>query len=225
MEQNTTQQPQSGQRDYDKDPIVIEDYNPVFKVLMVLVASLWFIDFFIHPLKLASHSHSFWASHFFGFVFIPTISFYFYLRRVKRKIVIENNVITYREGVEVLETISLNEISDIRRTFNDYYRIGQNVNPDYTIRILLGRLISPIEYFILLINKILFHLVKNGLSAYKLFDAILVIADDGRVINILPTNNREYETVQSYFLEKKSIDIKNVNTLIKFDYIEEEKAK
>jgi len=212
-------------RDYDKESIVIEDYNPLFKILMILVASIWFIDIFIDPLKHMSHSQVFWSSHFFGFVFIPAIGFYFYFRKAKRKIILENNLLVYRENTEDLEVIALEEINDIRRTFNDYYRKEQNMDQDHTIRIFLGRLVSPIEYLILLFNKVLFHLIKNRLSAYKVFDAILISTLDGRVINILPTTKVEYETVRTYFLEKKSVDIMKVNTLIKFDYIEEEKMK
>lgn len=225
MEHVTQSITPSTPRDYDKDPIVIEDYNPLFKVLMILVASIWFVDIFIEPLKHMSHSQVFWSSHFFGFVFIPAIGFYFYFRKAKRKVILENNVLIYRENNEDLEMITLDDINDIRRTFNDYYRKEQNMNQDHTIRIFLGRLISPIEYLILLFNKVLFHLIKNGLSAYKVFDAVLISTLDGRVVNILPTTKDEYESIRSYFLEKKSVDITNAKTLIKFDYIEEEKMK
>lgn len=225
MEKTAQNTHSSIQRDYDKDPIVIEDYNPLFSVLIVLVVSIWFFGtYFLTSTKHSSHS-MYWLAHFAGYSFIPVVAFYFYFRKSKRKVVMENNVITYRENTKILESIFLNEISDIRRTFNDYYRKEQNRNPDYTIRIFLGRLLAPIEYVILLINKMLFHLVKNGLSTYRVFDAILVMTADGRVINILPTNNKEYEMVCNYFLEQMTTDVKAVGTLIKFDYRQEENVK
>lgn len=212
-------------RDYDKDPIVIEDYNPLFKILMVLDVSIWFFGTYFSSSTEHSTHAMYWLAHFAGYSFIPAVVFYFYFRKSRRKVLLKNNVLMYQEDTKVLEMITFDEIHDIRRTFNDYYRKEQNINPDYTIRIFLGRLISPIEYLILLVNKVLFHMVKNGLSAYKLFDAILIMTADGRVINILPTNNDEYKSVRNYFLEKKSVDVVNVNTVIKFNYKEEEKAK
>lgn len=227
MEQVTQNTNPSTPRDYDKDPIVIEDYNPLFFVLFIVFVGIYLTYLFVvNPNE--SHnsgSRSFWFAYFIGFLLLPTITFYRYIHKNNRKVILENNAITYREDKVVLEKIDINEIVDIRRTFNDYYRKEQNIHPDHSIRKLIDRILSPMEYIVLIVNKILFHVIKNHLRAYKLFDAILIFTANGRVINILPTTKDEYESVRSYFLEKKVIDIINANVLIKFDYRQEEKTK
>lgn len=213
-------------RDYDKEPIIIEDYNPLFKIILIFEVTIWF--FFIAFTTITdswSHSKSFWFAHFIGYSLVPTIAFYFYLKKAKRKVILKNTYISYLENEKVLESIAVDNIVSIKRTFNDFYLKEQERNPSHTIRIFLGRLMAPLEYFILIINKFLFHLAKNGLKNYKLFDAILLISLDNRVINILTTNQVEYKMVEEYIFEKKAIEVINTDVFIKFDYIEEEKSK
>jgi hypothetical protein len=40
-------EPNAQTRDYDKDPIVIEDYNPMFNILFIIYISIYFIYLFI----------------------------------------------------------------------------------------------------------------------------------------------------------------------------------
>lgn len=224
--ENSKKENLSTKRDYDKSPVIIEDFNPLFKILMVFVAAIWFFGTYV--LSYGEHHSSssmYWFAHFWGYTFIPMVGFYFYFKKSNRKVILTNNTLTYTEDNGILEIIHLNEITDMKQTFNDYYLKEQNVNPEHTIRIFLGRLISPIEYLILILNKFFFHLVKNRLSSYKLFDAILVMTQDGRIINILPTNTEDYESIKEYFLNKIDIDISNIPKLIKFDYKEETKRR
>lgn len=219
MEKTTQGINPSTPRDYDKDPIVIEDYNPIFHLALIFVAGAVFLYIELVIGKQNS-TMGFWAITFF-----PALFFYFYLRKVKRKVVIKTDTIIYHDNKQSLECIQINEIKEIERVFNDFYLKKQKMNPNWTIRIWLTRILSPIEYVILLMNKFIFHLVKNRLTAYKLFDAILIITEDKRVINILPTNKGEYAMVREYFFKKFGLDITTVKRSIIFDYTEEEKAK
>lgn len=213
MESNT--QP----RDYDKDPIVIDDYNPMLHMPVIFIAGAIFLYFEI-TLHKSSNPMGFWALTFF-----PALFFYFYLRKAKRVIVIKANELLYHENKQSLESIRIDEIKNIERTFNDFYLKQQQMNPEWTFRIWLSKIISPLEYLFLLVSKFVFHLVKNRLTAYKLFDAVLVTTEDKRIINILPTNNSEYEIVRRFFLEKCAIDIAIAPIVIKYDYMDEEIAK
>lgn len=206
-------------RDYDKDPILIEDYNPIFHLPVIFIAGAIFLYFEISFQK-SGNPMGFWALTFF-----PALFFYFSLRKAKRVIVMKNDSILYQENEQILELIQVNENKDIERTFNDFYLKKQEMNPDWTIRIWLSKIISPIEYLFLLVSKFIFHLVKNRLAAYRVFDAILVTTEDKRIINILPTNNSEYEMVRRYFLEKCTVDIAIALIVIKYDYVDEEIAK
>ncbi|MDD4950738.1 hypothetical protein [Sulfuricurvum sp.] len=204
-------------RDYDKDPIVIEDYNPKIHMPFIFIvgAVFLYLELFFHK----KDSFAFWA-----LIFFPAVTFYFVLRKAKRVVELKTDTFVYRDDTEVLESIHINEISSIERTFNDFYRKKQKMDPDWTIRIWLSKLLSPL-LIVLIIEKFIFHLFKNRLSAYKLFDAILISTQDGRVINILPNDNDEYEMVKEYFLEKCSVDITTVETTIITDYINEEFIK
>lgn len=206
-------------KDYDKDPIVIEDYNPLLHLPVIFIAGVIFLYFEITFHK-NSNLMGFWALTFF-----PALFFYFYLRKAKRVIVIKEDLLLYRENEQVLESIRTEEIKKIERTFNDFYLKKQQMNADWIIRRWLSKITSPVEYLFLVIIKMFFHLVQNKFTAYRLFDAILVTTEDERIINILPTNNSEYEMVRKYFLEQFTVDITIAPIVIKYDYMDEEIAK
>lgn len=107
-------EPNAQPRDYDKDPIVIEDYNPMLHMPVIFLAGAisLYLELFYHK----KDSFAFWALTFF-----PALSFYFYLRKAKRMIVIKEDTLLYHENEQILESIRIDKIKNIERTFNDYY--------------------------------------------------------------------------------------------------------
>lgn len=219
MEQVTQNTNPSTPRDYDKDPIVIEDYNYIFYPLFIVWAALLVLYWFISDMSIINETtQRYRFFHFIGVIFIPIIFLVIQMKKQKRIIKCNNIEIAYFENEKVIERISLNNIETIQRTFNDYYiKNQQSKGLFYVIVILL----SPIYLIILMINKFLFHAITDFFRSYKLFDAIIIFDKNGNFINILPTKYHEYKELETYFTEKKISDINNAMTFIKFDYNEE----
>jgi hypothetical protein len=197
-------------RDYDKEPIVIEDYNPLFLALWTLTGiPLVILIYIFNPGGTSSQSLSFNV-----FIILPMLMFpyiYGYIKtKKKRKIKLLNNEIILFHNDVILETINLNDITELRKTFSDLYHKSQHPND-------FGRLMSyilfPIAIYMniaLLVNRLLFHIYKDGFKSYRLYDAIIVFADK-KFINILPITQNEYNEVKKYFYTKKKVNIDRTN--------------
>jgi len=197
---------QTKPRDYDKSPIVIEDYNPLFLALWTVTAiPLVILIYIFNPGGTSSQSLSFNV-----FVIIPILMFpyiYGYIKtKKKRKVkLIHNEIILLHDDI-TLEKIKLNDITEIRKTFTDLYHKSQYPNE---FGKLMSYILFPIAIYMnisLLINKLLFHIYKDGYKSYHFYDAIIIFADN-RFINILPTTQDEYNEVKKYFYTKKQINI------------------
>jgi len=204
-------------RDYDKEPIIIEDYNYIFEILCLTFGFILVLyAYFINPLDNTNEiSRNYFFMNSIGAVLIPTVIFYFQMRKSKRKIILKNNEILFMEGNELLESININNIRLIQRTFNDYYLKSQDVEGFGAI---FTFLIVPIYFPLLIINKFLFHIFKNGLNNYRLFDAIIIFDNDDKFINILPTTKNERTKIINYFSEKNNINIEQSKLFYKLDY-------
>lgn len=205
---------------YDKNPIVIKDYNSLF--IFLLNISLIPIIIYIHiynPGELDESSlfrNIIIVSFFIGFFIRP------YLKsKGKRKIVLTNNDIKFMHENKILEEIKLSEITDIKKTYIDLYHKSQVPNKlllIFAYIIIIFIIISEKAYYILLlilflhiflvIAKYILHKMKDKNYKYRLFDAILVYSGD-KFINILPITSKQYEEVRKYFLDKSLADIEN----------------
>ncbi len=200
-------------RDYDKNPIIIKDYNPLF----LAAYNLYFIPLIIYiyifnPGGTSSSSLSFGLLVVVPAIMMPYIRPYFNAKD-KRKIVLSNDSITFYHEDIVLEKIAIEDITDIKKTYSDYYHKSQDVNKVIKV---ITYILFPLAISIhlaLLISKVIFHTYHDGYKSYRFFDAIIIFSDT-RVINILPSKLSQYEELNSYF--KKQIDqsmgIENLDT-------------
>lgn len=211
-------------RDYDKEPIIIEDYNSLF--LFLLMASLILISiltYFYNPFDVEKTS-SFGRN---ALVIIPLMSFPYiraYIRaRGKRKIVLENSSIKFLHEKIVIEEIEISKISEIKRTYSDIYHKSQKINKILSVPfifILMPLIAYLLNIFVLMISliiisytlwiilKYLFHKIKDKKYKFRLFDAVIVF-DGKNFINILPITNEDYREVRNYFLVQGLGDIQN----------------
>ncbi|MDN5097303.1 hypothetical protein O8C85_01980 [Aliarcobacter butzleri] len=206
--------------DYDKEPIIIEDYNSLFIFLLNISLIPIIVYIYIYNpggLDEGSLSRNIVIRSFFMSFFIRP-----YLKsKGKRKIVLTNNNIKFMHENKILEEIRLSEITDIKKTYIDLYHNSQVPNKlilifGYIIIILF--VISQKAYYLLflilflhiflVITKYILHKMKDKNYKYRLFDAIIVYNND-KFINILPTTNKDYQKVRNYFLDKSLGDIKN----------------
>lgn len=208
-------------RDYDKNPIVIEDYNSLFMFLIQCILICIIILVYMYNPGNTSESSLFRNL----FIIIPIAMYPYvsaYLKsKGKRKIIFENNNIKFLHENIIIEEILISEITDVRKTYSDIYHKSQCPSEWILLAmyiLILFIVISQKAYFLLLIIpcfhifliciKFVFHRKKDKNYKHKFYDAVIVYANE-RFINILPSTNEEYAMVREYFLTKKFADIQN----------------
>jgi len=204
-------------RDYDKEPIVIEDYNYVFGGMYLIVGALVVLYFyFINPFGAHNEvSRDYFFTHAIFVVVIPGVVYYFQIKKAKRKIILTNENIIFKEGDAIITNIKVNHIESVKRTFNDYYMKNQKAG-DLESLFIFAFLVFNVP--ILLMNKFLFHLFKGGIKSYKFFDSIIIFDDKENFINILPTTKQEWDEIEIYFNNRLKVDLKNTKLFFKFNY-------
>ncbi len=199
-------------RDYDKEPIIIKDYNPLFLAAynLYLVPFMVFVYIF-NPGGTSSSSLGFGLLIVVPAMMTPYIKPYFYAKD-KRKIVLSNDNITFYHEDTVLEKIALKEITDIKKTYSDYYHESQEVNKVIKIITYILFPLAVSIHLTLLISKFIFHIHHDGYESYRFFDAIIIFSDT-KFINILPSTLSQYRELNSYFKKQidQSMDIENLD--------------
>ncbi len=211
-------------RDYDKEPIIIEDYNYIFGGMYLIVGAFVVLYFyFINPFGAHNEiSRNYFFTHAIFIVMIPGLVYYFQIKKAKRKIILTSKSIIFKEGDNTIENIEVNSIKSVQRTFNDYYIKNQKAGELESLFIFVFLIFNlPIQ----LMNKFLFHLFKDGIKSYKFFDSIIIFDDKENFINILPTTNQEWNEIEIYVKNKFNVDLKNSELFFKFNYGNEERKK
>ncbi len=220
---------QTKMRDYDKEPIVIEDYNPLFMwlsfkyVLFPLLILLWIVSFLYFPDK------SFDFSKFL--IFIPIASWPAYSQykntKGKRKVFLKNNKISYQHDNQLITEIFLDKSPSFFQSFQNFYHKSQSRLKIWHLALifLMGVLITQsfmLNTFIFLfafwfaflalqIIKLIIHIGK-----YRFYHALLIILED-EVISIPLLKKDDYTEVEEYFA-KRNICISSLPKFHKFIY-------
>ena len=208
-------------RDYDKEPIIIEDYNSLF--LFLLMASFLPLCIFVYiynPFNVEK-TDSFARNLLIiiPLMIFPYMSSYFRAKG-KRKIVLENRSIKFLHENILIEEIEVSKTSEIKKTYSDIYHKSQYPNIIGKIGWFLA--IPLLAYFFgylvllmflglylyIVFIKYLFHKIKDKSYKFRLFDSV-IIYDNEKFINILPITNKDYEDVKNYFLTQGLGNIQN----------------
>lgn len=208
-------QTKSWQRDYDENPIMIDDYNPLFLALWTISAIPIVIFIYIfNPGGTSAESLSLNV-----FVIIPIVMFpyiYGYIKtRGKRRIVLTNSEVKFFHENLLLESIKIDEISNIYKTYSDLYHRSQYPNEFGKF---MSYILFPIALYMnamLLLNKLFFHIYKDGCGSYRIYDAVMIFSEE-KFINILPSNLDEYYELKQYFNQKNHIDIDTLKVYFDF---------
>ena len=208
-------------RDYDKEPIIIEDYNSLF--LFLLMASFLPLCIFVYiynPFNVEkTDSFARKLLIIIPLMIFPYMSSYFRAKG-KRKIVLENRSIKFLHENILIEEIEVSKISEIKKTYSDIYHKSQYPNIIGKIGWFLA--IPLLAYFFgylvllmflglylyIVFIKYLFHKIKDKSYKFRLFDSV-IIYDNEKFINILPITNKDYEDVKNYFLTQGLGNIQN----------------
>lgn len=212
----------NAKRDYDKEPIVIKDYNYMFRMLVNLPFALCFILAYIYnPFGLEDTSSlSNGVFIVLPLMFTPYV-IAFLKARNRRKIVLTSRYITYYHEDKILEKIDISEIDVVKRTFLDFYHKSQKESKFGNIISIIFTPACLILYVSLIITKIFFHIFKSNFNFYKFYDSIIIFDKNEKFINILFVSNQDYEDVKNYFFNKKKLNIDYCNKFLKLSYLYE----
>jgi len=207
-------------RDYDKEPIIIEDYNSLFLFLfMASFIPLLIITYIYNPYNVEKNNL------FRNLLIIVPLMIYPYLNayfraKGKRKIVLKNRNIKFLHENILIEEIEVSRISEIKKTYSDIYHKSQYPNiigkigwflaipiSAYFLNYLV-LLIFPGLYLYIIFLKYVFHKIKDKNYNFRFFDSVIVY-DGEKFINILPITNKDYEEVRNYFITQGLGDIQN----------------
>lgn len=208
-------------RNYDQDPIILEDYNASFSwySMKYVGLPLIFIGLFIYPLISGNHIKSSFVS-----LSVALIPIYRLREQSKvRKIVLKQNSIEYVDSGDPIAMVNLNEPNKFHKSFQNYYYKKQDLHIFYFIFLFL--LISLIMHSLIkgslfLIGVYVTIFIVNQITNYILsdhgalfFSSILVQQDDD-VVSIPIYKKKDYQEVTDY-LYLRGIDIRDLPTFFK----------
>jgi len=205
-------------RDYDKEPIVIEDRMPEI--------SFWFfMAFALIPLGLItlwmhlSGKEIDWThlSISLSILYLPT---YFFLKSKIAKIRIislSSHKIVRKWNDEILE-IRWSDVKDIRKSFIDFNDKKQKI--DETRFKLFSWLFTPFAILIahpyLIVIKFIYK-IFNRFSNKVIFDTIVIFDKNEEMIAIFIATLEEKEELRKYF-SQKGFDIDDLSIFYTTDY-------
>lgn len=194
-------------RDYDKEPIVLDDYNASFAwyVFKYTGIPLLFFVIFVYPLITGNEIKSSFISLFI--ITLPMINMYNQAK--KRKIILSQNKIEYVDSEDKLSIIDLNIPNTFKKSFQNYYYKKQNLHFFYFVFIFffIGFLMKSLVYGTLLImGAILTTFVLNTITKYILSDRgpllfSSVLVQQGEDVIAIPLfKKKEQEEVWKYLI-------------------------
>ncbi len=208
-------------RDYDKEPIILEDHNASFAYYSMKYVGfpLMLVVFFIYPLISGSHIKSSFAS--IGATLAPI---YMLFKQSKlRKIVLKQHRIEYIDSGEPLAIIDLNESNRFQKSFQNYYYKKQNLHFLYLLFIFFFVALlmkSLINSAILLVGAFITVFLMAQITKYILSDhgfvffTSIVVQQDEDIISIPIYKKNDYQDINDY-LQSRGIDIRTLPTFFK----------
>lgn len=208
-------------RNYDAEPIILEDYNASFSWYSMKYVGLPLIVLVlvIYPLISGNHIKSSFVS--LGVIMIPI--YRLFQQSKLRKIVLKQDKIEYVDSGDPLAIIDLNEENTFQKSFQNYYYKKQDLHMLYFVflfflsslimhSLVKGALILVGVYIVVFIINII---TKNILSDYGvLFFSSILVSQDDDVISIPIYKKKDYQDVSDY-LRLRGIDIQTLPTFFK----------
>lgn len=215
-------------RDYDKEPIVIEDISPQFMwlsfkyILFPCLLLVFIIIYLFYPDK----SIDFYKL----LIFVPISSFpaYFQFKNTKnkRKIFMYEKKICYKQENEIITEISLTKKIEFYKSFQNYYHKSQNRLKIWHLVLifLIGLIITKsfLVNFIIFVSAFLFsfisyQIIKFIYTSKYYFANNLLIFNKSDFISIPVMNEKDYAEIEKYFI-RENIYLNNFPYFYKFVY-------
>lgn len=213
------------QRDYDKDPIVIKDYNSIFQIISFCVALFFIaIHFFIYGDRDSFLNLKNYIFFVFPFFVLPILISNF--KSLKNTIKFTDEKILYFSDEEIIEEILLDKITEIKKTIDARQNKSQKM-PSYAKYLLLflfcfvGYLAVTQNIKIIFIGAIFcffgfplfkygFHFYKDKAKSYELFDNFIFFEND-KFINVMPIDSQQKTEIENFIFEKFNIKANELN--------------
>lgn len=221
--ENWNKNSNENKRDYDKEPLIIKDYNGE-------VTSFWTLFVFIFILIAIAFSDN-------KFVALPFLIWIFKSENQYKNAEFKfTNSSILHTSPKFIKEIGIQRIDKIQKSMQIFYEIHnekvENKFLKYFVNIflilwLLGIIfvvivienqlasILPIFTIFLLdlfVPQVLYHLKKDK-NFLTLYDTILVKTDDFKIC-IFIAKNDDYKEIRKYFLFKKCIDINKAENIL-----------
>ncbi|WP_421716825.1 hypothetical protein [Arcobacter arenosus] len=204
------------ERDYNKDPIVINDKMPNIGFFMFLCSAIFPLIITLLYMKFNNQEIDYThLSISLSIIYIPSFIF------LSSKLAEKKTIKLYEDKIERIWdknilNFSINENTEVKKGFIDYYDKTQEA-PDWVL--ILYPFIYLFAKFIYQPYLILVKLIYknfNKLTNKDIYDTIFVFNDD-KVISIFIENKENFNELKDYF-SKKNIDLSNIKTFKKYDY-------
>ena len=223
FDKNLNTNSNENKRDYDKEPLIIKDYNGE-------VTSFWTLFVFIFILIAIAFSDN-------KFVVLPFLIWIFKSENQYKNAEFKfTNSSILHTSPKFIKEIGTQRIDKIQKSMQIFYEIHnekvENKFLKYFVNIFLilwllgiifvvivieNQLASILPIFIifllgLFVPQVLYHLKKDK-NFLTLYDTILVKTDDFKIC-IFIAKNDDYKEIRKYFLFKKGIDINKVENIL-----------
>jgi hypothetical protein len=198
-------------RDYDMEPIVIEDRMPEISFIYFIFLTLIPLSIILLWMHLGEKKID-WThvAISLSILYLPT--YYFLKSRIAnfRTISIDNTSIT-RNWDDNAFKIKWTDIKNMKKSFIDFYDNNQKI--DETRKKIFFWLYSPVYILVghpYLIFIKYFYKVAKGFSNKSLFDTIVIFDKNEEMIAIFIATLYEKEELREYF-SQKGFDIDNLS--------------
>ena len=216
--QNLSNKAKPKKRDYDKEPLIIRDYNMHETAFFAVILLLFFLFDFIF-----NDTSEFFTPKRVVFIFILLEIILELFKCFHKNIIFYNSKIVYKKGSDTALEINLSDIVGVYKTAmcNENFQTQKFISKKLFIfaAVLVGLVMIIFDFntFIFFFGwifatffggKFIFFVLLNKKIRFIIYTSYL-IKTEKNIINFLPKESYDIE-IKRYFFDKINIDIEKV---------------
>lgn len=194
-------------RDYDKNPIVIEDYIPRI-IFYVILSELifWELLFIINPMEI-NNSEVLRILLCLPIIILPT--FFEYIQNESKSYILKNNTIEIKTKTHT-EIYNLDKFKSIEKTFQSYYSKKQKVDGVKKVFwYIFSIILIPIQFTIEIQNFFVRKIIFSG-KKLNSYNSLIITFEGDEFINIFLKDEKQYQEMKKYCLNRLGEDIEKI---------------
>ena len=208
--QNLPSKTKTNKRDYDKEPLIIRDYNMHETAFFAVILLLFFLFDFIF-----NDTSEFFTPKRVVFIFILLEIILELFKYFHKTIIFYNSKIVYKKGSDTALEINLNDIVGVYKTAicNENFQTQKLISKKFLIGAILlvgiTMIIFDFSIFlfvygwfiaVFLVGKFVVFVLLNKKIGFKIYTSYL-IKTEKNIINFLPKESNNIE-IKRYFFDK-----------------------